>query len=140
VLSNGSDVQFVTVKAEAYSIAATWECLKLHGAMIINHWRWHGSFFPPAAKRSFVHECWRGKSFCSWMLFMDLITPNSFAYEFCHIKFFILFVQGARGSVVGWGTMLKVPMGWIFSIDLILPAALWPSGPLRNEYQESSWG
>jgi hypothetical protein len=56
---------------------------------------------------------------------------------------------GARGSVVGWDTMLQTGRSWVrfpmrpldFSVDLILPAALGSTQPLNeNEYQDSSWG
>jgi hypothetical protein len=61
-------------------------------------------------------------------------------------------IHGARRSVVGWGTMLQADRSRVqvpdevigfFSIDLILPTALWPgvdSASNRNEYQEYSWG
>jgi hypothetical protein len=94
-----------------------------------NHWCWHGSFFPSDAKSPPPHPR-HGKIICSSMLMWEIVFFINVVHGFYHAKFFCLwilrhkihsFLQGARGSVVGWGTMLqagrsrfRVPVRWIF--------------------------
>jgi hypothetical protein len=65
----------------------------------------------------------------TWRLHIETIETKAFR---TFIRVYSL-LKGARGSVVGWGTMLqtgswpvRVPDEVDFSIYLILPAALWP--------------
>jgi hypothetical protein len=65
----------------------------------------------------------------------------------CKKKLEVLGRKGARGSVVGWGTMLKVgrsqvrvPMRWNFPSFQPHYGPGVDSASNRNEYQEPSWG
>jgi hypothetical protein len=72
--------------------------------------------------------------------------------DFCRKRKYIIpegsSQTGARGSLVGWGTILQAVWSRVpfpirsldFSIDLVLPATLWPWGWLSLLTELTSWG
>jgi hypothetical protein len=89
--------------------------------------------------------------FCTLLANQYGITVVRKSVTLNFLLFFVsLLLKGARGSIVGWDTILQAGRSRVrfqirslnFSIELILPPHYGPgvgSASNRNEYQESSW-
>jgi hypothetical protein len=119
-----------------------WSLLRYGGSFWPFHFTvWHFSYLGHVRKRK--HE----DVFQRYINTVE-ISPETDP----NIVFFkrTVLTRRARGSVVGWGTMLeaersriRIPIRWISSIDRIFQPHYGPgvdSASNRNEYQEDSWG
>jgi hypothetical protein len=97
--------------------------------------------FPVLLKREFYNKRLNYRSASNWSNsgFIVLLRLSHCCCRCLYMYFqqYTIQFSGARGSVVGWGTMLQarrsrdwVQKRWILSIYLILPASLWPWGRL----------
>jgi hypothetical protein len=92
-----------------------------------------------------VYQCW-------WRICREIHVFSRFEYRMFYVSYPFVTYLGARGSIVGLGTMLqawrsrvRVPMRWNFFFQFTYSfqphyGPGFDSAANRNEYQESSWG